>query len=117
RNFLAASSVLYTFDSSGVIKLSLCLAAVVNNNRMFNESMRESFFSCVKNFNHLPTPAESHITKVEQKTGFRPVRKTDVAFYQPTPEESHVYGIRSSSPDQPTPEESHVYRKRKSPIH
>jgi hypothetical protein len=42
RNFLAASSVLYTFDSSGVIKLSLCLAAVVYNNRMFNESMLES---------------------------------------------------------------------------
>ncbi|MEA5108783.1 MAG: hypothetical protein VB072_00035, partial [Lentimicrobium sp.] len=37
------------------------------------------------------------------------MRKTDVTFYQPAPEESHVYGKRGSSPDQPTPEESHVY--------
>jgi hypothetical protein len=36
---------MYEFNTSGfsgVIKLPLCLAAVVYNNRMFNESMLES---------------------------------------------------------------------------
>ena len=56
----------------------------------------------------LSTPAESHIAKVEQKTGFRSVRETDVTFYQPTPEESYVYRKHRYSFNLSTPAESHV---------
>ena len=42
RIFFVASSVLYTFDSSGVIKLPFCWCATVNNNRMIKKFIRES---------------------------------------------------------------------------